>query len=48
MREIGVITICMCICIEHHAPYARILPIVGLSMACEPYFVDTSALSQSI
>ena len=42
------ITIDMCICIEHHTPHAIILPIVGLSMACDPYFVDTFSLSESI
>ena len=42
------ITIDMCIYIEHHTPYAIILPIVGLSMACDPYFMDTFSLSDSI
>ena len=38
----------MCISIERHKMYAIILPIVGLSMACDPYFVDTFSLSESI
>ena len=41
-------TIDMCICIKHHTPYAIILPIVGLSMACDPYFLDTFSLSKYI
>ena len=36
----------MCICMEYATPYAIVLPIVGLSMACEPYFVDNFALSE--
>ena len=42
------ITMNMCISIEHHKMYAIILPIVGLSMSCDPYFVDTFSLSESI
>ena len=42
------ITMNMCISIEHHKMYAIILPIVGLSMACDPYSVDTFFLSESI
>ena len=41
-------TIDMCIRIKHHTPYVIILSIVGLSMACDPYSVDTFFLSESI
>ena len=42
------ITIDMYICIEHHKPYAIILPIVCLSIVCYTYFVGTFSLSESI
>ena len=41
------ITIFICICIEYDTPYAIILTIFGISVACDPYFVDTFALSES-
>ena len=42
------ITIFICICIEYDTPYAIILTIFGISVACDPYFVDTFSLSESI
>ena len=33
--------------IEHPIPYARILAIVGLYVACDTYFMDTFALFES-
>ena len=41
------ITIFLCIFIDYNTLHARILPVVGLSMACGFYFVDTFFLSES-
>ena len=38
------ITIRMCICMDYATKYTIIIPIVGQSMTCEHYFVDTFAL----
>ena len=41
------INTCICMCIYYPTLYACILPIVDLSVACEPYFVDIFVLSES-
>ena len=35
------INLCMCICVEYSTPHEIIIPIVGLFVDYEPYFVVT-------